>query len=129
MTDPREPSVSSPAVGRHAWGVTEVEGIGTFKDVKLWPGGAREWDWNETGTRHRPGIQPADVAELVAQGVEVVVLSRGRELQLETMPEVLALLDAHGIRVVHVETSEAIDAYNRLAVQGVRVAALIHSTC
>jgi len=74
----------SPVVSDHSWGEITVEGLGQFRDVKLWPGGAREWDWDETGTRHRPGIQPADVEELLAAGPDVVVLSRGRELRLKT---------------------------------------------
>jgi len=41
----------------------QVEGIGAGKDFKLYPGGGREWDWDETRTWHTPGIQPADVKE------------------------------------------------------------------
>ena len=89
----------------------------------------RAWDWGETGTQHRPGIQPADVAELLEHAPEVVVLSRGRELRLETSPEAMALLDSHGLEVVQTETGAAIAAYNRLADEGRRVAALLHSTC
>ena len=58
--------MSSPAITHLSWGKLEVADHGTFKDAKLWPGGARAWDWSETGTRHEPGIQPADVAELLA---------------------------------------------------------------
>jgi hypothetical protein len=54
-----------PRITHLSWGRIEVEGGRTFKDAKLWPGGVREWDWNETGTRHRPGVQPADVEELL----------------------------------------------------------------
>src|SRR5690606_40772234 len=49
----------SPRISRLSWGQIEVAGHGAFKDAKLYPGGAREWDWSETGTRHVPGIQPA----------------------------------------------------------------------
>ena len=56
-------------------------------------------------------------------------LSRGRELRLQAMPETMALLHDQSIEVVHDETSLAIDAYNRLASEGRRVAALLHSTC
>ena len=38
-------------------GRMEVEGTGAGKDFKLYPGGGREWDWNEPGTRHTPGIR------------------------------------------------------------------------
>ena len=51
----------SPRVLALSWGHMEVEELGNGKDFKLYPGGGRAWDWNETGTRHRPGIQPADV--------------------------------------------------------------------
>jgi len=53
-----------PRVAALEWGVLEVEGGSEpYKDAKLWPGGSREWDWNETGTRHVPGVQLADVEE------------------------------------------------------------------
>jgi len=119
----------SPQVGRNSWGWIEVEGIGELRDAKLWPGGGRGWDWNETGTRHRPGIQPADVEELLGHDPEVVVLSRGRELRLRTKPETLALLQERGIEVVSEETGNAIERYNALVAEGRRVAALLHTTC
>jgi hypothetical protein len=119
--------MKSPQVQRHDWGHLEVEGLGELKDAKLWPGGGRSWDWNETGTQHRPGIQPADVTELLEHDAEIVVLSRGRQCRLETCPETFDLLEQ--VEVVHQETGAAIDEYNRLAAEGRRVAALLHSTC
>jgi len=113
----------------NAWGHLDVEGLGQLKDAKLWPGGGREWDWTESGTQHHPGIQPADVLELLHHDPVVIVLSRGRELRLETMTETLDELAQRGIQVIWEETGEAIDAYNDLAVGGTRVAALLHSTC
>ena len=122
-------SRDSPLIVAHEWGGLDIEGLGRLRDAKLWPGGGREWDWDETGTRHVPGIQPADVDELLTHEPEVVVLSRGRELRLQAMPETMALLHDQSIEVVHDETSLAIDAYNRLASEGRLVAALLHSTC
>jgi len=124
-----ESVASSPRIRFHGWGGVDVEDLGVFRDAKLWPGGGRGWDWNETGTRHHPGIQPADVEELLAYEPEVVVLSRGRHLRLETCPETLELLRDRRVKVVHEETSVAIDTYNQLAREGRRVAALLHSTC
>jgi hypothetical protein len=120
---------ASPQVQADGWGFLKVEDLGRLRDAKLWPGGGRGWDWNETGTHHRPGIQPADVAELLDHGADVVVLSRGRELRLETTPETLALLTSRQVEVVHIETGAAIGEYNRLAAAGRRVGALLHSTC
>ena len=58
----------SPRILAVSWGRVEVEGIGAGKDFKLYPGGGREWDWNGTGTRYSPGIQPANAEELLAHG-------------------------------------------------------------
>src|SRR3712207_7564071 len=84
----------SPKVTHLSWGCLEVEGVdGHFKDAKLFPGGLRAWDWNETGTRHEPGIQRADVEELLERGATVVVLSKGFHERLSVTPEALRLLE------------------------------------
>jgi hypothetical protein len=119
----------SPRVRRHKWGAIVVEGVGALRDAKVWPGGGRAWDWTETGTQHRPGIQPADLTELLDRMPDVVVLSRGRELRLETTPAALSLLEEHHVAVIRDETSAAIAEYNRLALEHRRVAGLFHTTC
>ena len=118
----------SPLVTRVAWGRMEAEGLALAKDLKLWPGGGRPWDWTETGTHHVPGIQPADVEELLEAGSLVIVLSRGMQLRLETCPETLRALEEAGIGVHVAETSEAVALYNRLALTE-PVGGLFHSTC
>src|SRR6185503_8058226 len=116
-----------PRVTHISWGRMEVEGVGAGKDFKLYPGGGRAWDWNETGTRHVPGIQPADVQELLERGSVVIVLSRGMDLVLQTCPETLALLQERGIPVHVEETRAAVALYNKLA-QDRAVGGLFHST-
>lgn len=120
--------MNSPKIVEHAWGRTVVADAGTFEDVKLFPGGARAWDWRETGTHHVPGIQPADTTELLDAGAEVVVLSRGVHEQLQVPPATVAWLEARGITVYVLQTDAAIAKYNELA-GSARVGALIHSTC
>ena len=73
-----ERSNRSPRIIDVSWGRLEVDGEPEpYKDAKLFPGGSREWNWRETGTAHKPGIQIADVQELLECGAKVVVLSRG----------------------------------------------------
>jgi hypothetical protein len=106
----------------------EVEGLGAGRDFKLYPGGGREWDWADTGMHHVPGIQPADVQELLDHGSRVAILTRGIELVLQTCPETLQMLRDRGI-IYHVEeTKAAVELYNRLA-QTEAVGGLFHSTC
>jgi hypothetical protein len=65
----------SPQITHFSWGRLEVEGEAKpYKDAKLFPGGSSEWNWGETGTVHVPGIQPADVKEMLDHGAKVVVL-------------------------------------------------------
>ena len=106
-----------------------VQGLGTGKDFKLWPGGGREWDWRETDTHHVPGIQPADVSELLDHGSRAVVLSRGMWLRLRTQPETLDLLASKGVVAHVVETKAAAELYNELVAKGEAVGGLFHSTC
>src|SRR5262249_30426197 len=118
----------SPRITHLSWGRMEIEGVGTGKDFKLYPGGGREWDWDETGTRHVPGIQPADVLELLERGCDVMVLTRGMDLVLQTCPETLELLRNRGIPVHVEETRAAVALYNQLA-EREAVGGLFHSTC
>jgi hypothetical protein len=119
----------APTVQTLTWGEVALDDGRHFKDAKLWPGGAREWDWSETGTHHVPGIQPADVLELLDYGCDVIILSRGQHLVLQTCPETLALLSARHVEVFQLESRQAAAQYNSLAGAGRRVGALLHSTC
>src|SRR5699024_4023671 len=95
-----------------SWGRIEVTINGhtyQFKDYKVWPGGAKEWDWNLTGTRHRPGIQPADIEEVLAHNVDVMILSRGMERMLQISPESGHLLQVQRIEYYIAETRQAVD--------------------
>lgn len=120
----------SPPITHLSWGRIEVEGRdAVFKDAKLYPGGARAWDWHETGTRHRPGIQPTDVEELLDHGAETVILSKGINERLQVKPETLSMLDERGVAVDVLQTEQAVDRYNALQAEGESVGGLFHSTC
>lgn len=120
---------TAPRITHLEWGQVKVAGQGgTYKDAKLFPGGSRAWDWNETGTRHEPGIQPADVEELLAHEVSVVILSQGFNRRLQVSPETLQLLREKNISSHVLQTEEAVRLYNQLR-EKERVGALIHSTC
>ena len=119
----------APKIIRISWGRIEVEGHEKpFRDAKLYPGGGREWDWNETGTKHVPGIQPTDVEELVGKGVEEVVLSKGMYEMLQICPETLQFLKDRNISTHVLQAEKAVKLYNKL--RNVRsVGGLFHTTC
>jgi hypothetical protein len=118
----------SPRITHLSWGRLEVDGRLGFKDAKLFPGGAREWDWSESGTHHVPGTQPADVKELLEHGARVVVLSKGIQERLQVCPETLRMLEEHGVTAHVLQTEEAVRRYNDMA-EKEAVGGLFHSTC
>jgi hypothetical protein len=117
----------SPRITHLSWGRLETED-GAYKDARLYPGGAEEWDWNETGTSHDPGIQPADVERLLKRGATVVVLAQGFHGRLGITPEAHRMLDERDIPAHIAQTGEAAEIYARLR-ETEKVGALIHSTC
>lgn len=119
----------SPEIRADAWGRLELVDGRTFKDAKLWPGGARTWDWTETGTGHAAGIQAADVDELIEHGAEIVLLTRGRLGALRVPEETIARLRERGVAVEVALTDEALARYRSLRAEGRAVGALVHSTC
>ena len=118
----------SPKINSIKWGPILVGDENSYKDAKLFPGGSRTWDWNETGTSHNPGIQPADVKELLEHGAETIVLSKGFNERLKTKPETEQYLDDNEVSYHILETEEAVSKYNQLR-KTKPTGALIHSTC
>jgi len=120
-------AAKSPKITSVAWGAVVVDRK-RYKDVKLFPGGAREWDWEETGTQHQPGILPADVAELIEHGAKVIVLSQGMLGRLGIDMDTMLELNRRNVRAHILKTEDAVRRYNELR-ETEAVGALIHSTC
>ena len=114
------------------WGNMEVSIDGekqVFKDCKVWPGGARAWDWGETGTHHSPGIQLVDIEEVLEKGAETIILTRGQFGRLDISPQVETFLRERGVDY-HIEnTRKAVALFNELVQQGKHVGGVFHSTC
>jgi hypothetical protein len=116
------------AITTFRWGVI-VDATGrTFKDARLSPGSVEEWDWGRTGTRHSPGIQIADLDDLLTSKPDVVILSRGVDLVLQVPQATIDHARAHAKTVLVLQSEEAVAEYNR-RIAHERVVALIHSTC
>ena len=118
----------SPRITDYSWGRIVIDKDRTFRDAKLFPGGSKEWDWNQSGTRHRPGILPADVRELLEHGAKVVVLSRGVNNNLGVPQATVDLLESNGVTVHVSQTDKAIELYNKLR-DSEAVGGLFHTTC
>jgi len=124
-----ESSNRSPRIKHVSWGRLDIEGEAEpYKDAKLFPGGSRAWNWRDTGTTHSPGIQIADLQELLDQGAKVVVLSRGMAECLHVPRETLEFLKQRQIAAHVLPTQHAVARYNKLA-QTEWVGGLFNTTC
>ncbi|XP_071762005.1 mth938 domain-containing protein-like [Centroberyx gerrardi] len=122
--------MSSPEIASVSWGQMKVKGCSsTYKDCKVWPGGSRAWDWSETGTQHSPGVQPADLAEVLKVGVDTLVIGRGMREALQVPSSTLDFVRQKGVEVQVLQTEKAVAKYNNLVGQGAKVGGVFHSTC
>ncbi|XP_060032681.1 mth938 domain-containing protein isoform X2 [Erinaceus europaeus] len=78
---------------------------------------------------HSPGVQPADVEDVVKQGVQTLVIGRGMSEALKVPASTMEYLLKQGIDVRVLQTEQAVKEYNSLAAQGIRVGGVFHSTC
>ncbi|CAF0781719.1 unnamed protein product [Rotaria sp. Silwood1] len=131
--DKKDEHKESPVIQNVKWGYMKIKGFPPGKDFKLFPGGAEEWDWNKTNTRHVPGIQQTDVEDLIEKGAKYIVLSKGMRNQLETSKETKDFLEEKNMKLdvdYFIETTpEACKRYNQLVEENKPVGALLHSTC
>ncbi len=129
-------TTTAPIITKAIWGQIDTQyktgqkSLTKFstRDLKIWPTGTRAWDWNETGTRHNPGIQPTDMQEFI-NDVDIVILTRGVQSILQVPQATIDYAIAQGKTVLVGETPVMIDVYNSLVQQGKRVGGLFHSTC
>ncbi|NWV20382.1 AAMDC protein, partial [Origma solitaria] len=78
---------------------------------------------------HSPGVQPADLEEVVKKGVKTMVIGRGMSEALQVPLSTVDYLKKNGIDVLVLQTEKAVAEYNVLAAQGVKVGGVFHSTC
>ncbi len=118
----------SPKITKLSWGKIVIDDDKVFKDVKLFPGGCREWNWRETGTNHSPGIQYIDVEELIENDVKIIILSRGVLGRLKVQKALVEKLESEGFTVHVLKTKSVVKLYNELS-ESQKVGALVHTTC
>lgn len=103
--------------------------------------------------QHHPGVQPADLEEVLKKGVELLIIGRGMSEALQVRPEqvinlrtldlrhphgfgssqvpssTLDFVKQNGVDVRVFQTEKAVAEYNKMAVQGAKVGGVFHSTC
>jgi len=121
-----------PEITDLSWGCIKVLHLGeslVFKDAKIYPGTAKAWDWGIMLTHHMPGIQYADIQEILDAGVEIIILTRGRHLKLMVSDALKEQIEQEDVTVHIAETEEAVAMYEQFRKEGRNVGIIVHSTC
>lgn len=123
--------IAAPYIKSISWGklvITQKGKDTDYKDAKVWPTQARNWNWKETGTEHQPGIQIADIQEFI-DDVDIVILTRGMDLILQVPQETLDYITKLGKSFRVGQTADMVKEYNTLVKKGKKVGGVFHSTC
>lgn len=127
--------MSKPEIIELKWGQIVVAMDNTnkiYKDCRIWNNGSSSWDWSKTGTRHKPGIQFADLADLLCQypDTEIIIFSSGMDKQLDIHPDTMKLVTEKypKVTIYRDDTKAAVKLYGELRKKHT-IIALLHSTC
>lgn len=112
------------AIESYTFGCIVIEGQTYTSDVLIYPHRVDPRWWRKEGHR----LQPVDLAEVVREKPEVLVVGSGYFGHMKVPPETSDYLGSQGIEVIAERTEEACQTYNRLSEKRIVVAAL-HLTC
>ena len=111
-------------VDSYQFGQIVISGKKYTSDVIIFPDRVIDSWWRKSG--HQLCLD--DIAEVIAENPEVLVVGTGASGLVKVLPEVKQSLEAQGIKLIAQPTSEACSIYNQLC-QSQRVVAALHLTC
>lgn len=109
----------------YSFGSVRVDGRRYNKDLIVYPGNIQSNWWRREGHR----LRVEDIAGVLDDPPEVLVVGRGASAQMIVDPEVTKELERRGVEMVAGPTEEACDRFNELSREGKRVVAALHLTC
>jgi len=108
----------------YQFGLIVVSGKKYTSDVIILPDRVRD-NWGRK-TGHQLCLK--DVAEVMTENPEVLVVGTGTSGLMKVLPEVERGVETQGIKLIVEPTNEACNLYNQLC-QSQRVIAALHITC
>ena len=111
-------------IDSYQFGLVVVNGKRYSSDIIIFPDRVRGDWWKKRG--HQLCLD--DIAEVIAENPEVLVVGTGASGLVKVLPEVKQSLEAQGIKLIAEPTNEACNIYNQLC-HSQRVVAALHLTC
>jgi len=111
------------------WGKAVIDGKTYNYDIVVLPDGKIEPRTTPYETLGSHTFTRGEIERLINAGAEVIVVGTGTSGMAKLSPEAQRLAAERGVELVVQISPLAINTYNQYAVQGRKVAALIHITC
>ena len=111
-------------IDSYQFGLIVIDGKKYTSDVIIFPDRVRDNWWRRTG--HQLCLE--DIAEVIAEKSELLVIGTGASGLMEILPEVEQILEAQGTKLIAADTDKAHHIYNQSR-QCQRVVAALHITC
>ena len=111
-------------IDSYQFGLIVINGKKYTSDVIIFPDSVTDNWWRKTG--HQLCLD--DIAEVLTENPEVLVVGTGASSLMEVLPEVRQAAEARGIELIVEATDKACNTYNQLCRSRKAVAAL-HLTC
>jgi len=103
----------------------EVDGLGYSSDVIITPEGVQDGWWRKEG--HNLAIE--DLGRIIAAKPDTLIIGSGYHGHMQVPGITRSFLTGRGIRVEVVQTSEAVEVFNKLQQKYARIVAALHLTC
>ena len=105
--------------------IHSAEGEGAGKDIFVWSGNVCPW-----AARKGHRLKPHMVTDAFNKDIEILVIGSGVHGAIEVTEKTRHAIQESGIkRLIIQKTPDACKTYNRLFIEGERVAMLAHGTC
>ncbi len=111
-------------IDSYHFGEIAISGKKYSSDVVIFPNRVRDDWWRKTG--HELCVE--DIAEVIAENPEVLVVGTGASGLMEVLPEVERSVEAQGIKLIVEATDKACHTYNHVC-HSQRAIAALHITC
>ncbi len=111
-------------IDSYQFGLIVINGEKYSSDVIIFPDRVRDNWWTKKG--HQLCLE--DIAEVLTEKPEVLIVGTGASGLMEVLPEVEQAVEAQGIKLIAETTDKACHTYNQLC-HSQKVVAALHITC
>jgi hypothetical protein len=112
-------------IDEYTFGRIKVAGKEYISDVIIYPDRVESSWWREDGHR----LVPEDLADVLLDLPAILVIGTGYSGRMAVPAETVEDLRGRGMQVFVARTEEAVEDFNRLQQENIRVVAALYLTC